>query len=308
MIGIVAHDAGGAEIISSYISKENLDCGFFIEGPAKNVFERKIKNIKTFSLEELVSLSDSIICGSSFLSDLEWRAIGLAKNKKKRSVVVLDHWINYRERFFRHGEWRWPNEVWVGDRIALDLARAIRLEAPIRLVRNAYFDEIKNEILLASQNQAQKINGLNILYVCEPLRDDAIALFDDELHWGYVEEDAVNYFLSNIDCLNLAINNIIVRPHPQEEDGKYDWVLNRFSLPLICEKNKTLVEQIASSDIVVGCATMAMYIGLLAGKRVLSCIPPGGKTIPLPHLEIENMNDLIAIKAKQNFFNLINKK
>jgi hypothetical protein len=54
-------------------------------------------------------------------------------------------------------------------------------------------------------------------------------------------------------------------------------------------ENKTLLAQVVESDVVVGCATMAMVVGLLAGKRVVSCIPPGAKTQPLPHATIERI-------------------
>ena len=38
---IVAHDAGGAEVVSSYVRRQNMCCVYSIEGPARKVFERK---------------------------------------------------------------------------------------------------------------------------------------------------------------------------------------------------------------------------------------------------------------------------
>lgn len=38
---------------------------------------------------------------------------------------------------------------------------------------------------------------------------------------------------------------------------------------------------------------MAMVIGLLAQKRVISCIPPGGRPCSLPQKEIEPLSELI---------------
>jgi hypothetical protein len=294
MIGVVAHDAGGAEIISSYIRRHAVSCVFCLEGAAVDVIARKLGGVPTLSLEALVAQSDSLLCGTSFLSELEWRAIGLARNYGKPCTAVLDHWVNYRQRFTRHGKWHWPDEVWVGDETAARIAAETLPEVKHALVRNAYFMDIQDEIKAIPLSNRPQNSGLSILYVCEPLRDDGIALYGDERHWGYTEEEALNYFLMNVAVLGNNITQIAIRPHPQEALGKYDWTLKKFDLPLVCGEKKTLLQQIMSCDIVAGCATMAMVVGLLAGKRVVSCIPPGGKTERLPQAEIEDMSCLIA--------------
>ena len=40
-IGIVAHDAGGAEIISSWIRRNHRDHVAVLGGPAENIFHKK---------------------------------------------------------------------------------------------------------------------------------------------------------------------------------------------------------------------------------------------------------------------------
>jgi hypothetical protein len=54
------------------------------------------------------------------------------------------------------------------------------------------------------------------------------------------------------------------------------------------------MEQIVEADVVVGCASMAMVVALLAKKRVISSIPPEGKLCCLPQAEIEHLQALIA--------------
>ena len=300
MIGVVAHDAGGAEIISSHIRRSGLDCCFCLEGAAVGVVARKLGVVPLLPLAALVEQCEALLCGTSFLSDLEWRAIGMARQAGKHCTVVLDHWVNYRQRFTRHGQWHWPDEVWVGDETAARVASETLPELKQILVPNAYFMDIQDEIAATPVPPRTSGAGLNILYVCEPLRDDGIALHGDERHWGYTEEEALSYFLSNAHCLSDNIAGIVVRPHPQEPLGKYDWAAREFDLPLVCGEAKTLLEQIAACDVVAGCATMAMVVGLLAGKRVVSCIPPGGKTVPLPQAEIEDMSLLIASRHTEN--------
>lgn len=300
MIGVVGHDAGAMEIISSYIRRQTLDCCFCVEGAAVHVIARKLGTVPQLPLEALVERCEWLLCGTSFLSDLEWRAVGLARQAGKRCVVVLDHWVNYRQRFTRHGQWHWPDEVWVGDETAARIAREDLPELKQTLVPNAYFMDIQDEIKSLAALPRAPGGGLDILYVCEPLRDDGIALYGDERYWGYTEEEALSYFLTHVGSLGRNVNRIVVRPHPQEPLGKYDWAARQFDLPLICGEKKTLLEQIAACDIVAGCATMAMVVGLLAGKRVISCIPPGGKTVPLPQCEIEDMSRLIIASQTQH--------
>ena len=296
MIGVVAHDAGGAEIISSYIYRNKLNCIFCLEGAAVDVITRKLGRVQMISLESLMAQCESLLCGTSFLSELEWRAIGLARVVGKRCVVVLDHWVNYRQRFTRHGTWHWPDEVWVGDETAARIAVETLPEIQHTLVHNAYFMDIKDQINAIPMPNRRPNEGLKILYACEPLREDGIALHGDERYWGYTEEEALYYFLSKVAALGDNITRVVVRPHPQEDFNKYDWALREFDLPLICGERKTLLEQIAACDLVAGCATMAMVVGLLAGKRVVSCIPPGGKTERLPQIEIEDLSCLIAAR------------
>lgn len=294
MIGVVAHDAGGAEIISSYIRRHRLSCIFCLGGAAIEVVDRKLGEVKTLPLESLVAQSDSLLCGTSSFSDLEWSAIGKAKEAGKHCTVVLDHWVKYRERFVRHGEWHWPDEVWVGDENAARIAAEALPNITQTLVPNAYLLDVVDEVRAISSPDHRLNRGVNILYVCEPISDDGTIPKGDEYDLGFTEFEALSYFLSNLSAISADFRRIVIRPHPKERPNKYHSVLKEFDLPLVCDEKNTLLEQIAASDIVAGCTTMAMVVGLAAGKRVVSCIPPGVKIAPLPQPQIEDMSDLIA--------------
>ncbi len=89
MLAVISHDAGGAEVLSSYVREQKLDCHFVLDGPAGKVFERKLGAIKTSSLEEALRNSTSILCGASWQSDLELKASKLARSLGKRCVVFF---------------------------------------------------------------------------------------------------------------------------------------------------------------------------------------------------------------------------
>jgi len=139
--------------------------------------------------------------------------------------------------------------------------------------------------------------GLSVLFVCEPIREHALAQFGDERHWGYTEEDALRYFLDHVDALPQPVARIVVRPHPSEAGGKYASVLREYGLPVRLSDGSGLVDEIATSHWVAGCNSVAMVVGLVAGKQVLCCIPPGGRPCLLPQPGIQHLQAILQTKA-----------
>jgi len=297
MIAVISHDAGAAEILSSYVRQQGLNCLYVLEGPARKIFERKLGSIKSNPLEEAIVKATSIICGTSWQSDIELNAIKLARSHGKRSVAQLDHWVNYRDRFIRSSEISLPDEIWVGDPQAEAIAREIFPSLPITLVVNAYLQDIQQELSVINLPSSPKPDSISILYVSEPLGEHALLRHGDAHFWGYVEEEALRYFLSNIFALGQTIERIVIRPHPAERPGKYSWAQNEFELPIEIGGSRTLLEEIMANDYVVGCESMAMVVALYAKKRVVSCIPPGGRACILPHREIIALQDILNINT-----------
>lgn len=296
MICVVSHDAGGAEVLASYVAQHDLAYSFVLAGPAIAVFERRLGHLPLSSLEEAVANCDWLLCGTGWQSDLEWTAIGMARQKAKRSIAFLDHWVRYRERFIRRGIEQFPDEIWVGDSLAEMLALKCLPGLPVCLVPNPYFEDLRKNIasLGISAGAVSYTSGLRVLFVCESISEHGLREFGDELHWGYTEHDALRYFLLNLHALGKPVTRVIVRPHPSDPVGKYGWVSREFGNNVKVGGGRTLLEEIVESDVVVGCETMAMVVGLIAGRRVISCVPPGGKACALPQPEIESLQLLLA--------------
>jgi hypothetical protein len=295
VIAIVSHDAGGAEILSSYARRHGGEYVYVLDGPARQVFARKHRSIEAMPLDDALDRAGSVICGTSWQSDLELRAIARARQAGKRSAAFLDHWINYRERFERSGSTTLPDEIWVGDEFARRLALERFPGIRVTLVENPYFLDLREELARIDAASRRDRSRLSVLYVADPVRDTCRSLFGDERHLGYTEEEALRYFLANLHALAQPIERVAIRPHPAEPIGKYDWAAHEFpGVPIVSAGARPLLQDVVAADVVVGCDTTAMVVGLLAGKRVVSAIPPGGRAASLPHEAIERLSALCA--------------
>jgi hypothetical protein len=295
MLTVVSHDAGGAEILSSWVRRHAVEAAYVLGGPARAIFERKLGPVRALPLEAAIQQTRWVLCGTSWQSDMELEALELARASAKHSVAFLDHWVNYHERFVRAGVSRLPDEIWVGDPIAQVLAAKEFEDIPVRLVANPYFADIKEELSkLSPQHGRLDRESLRVLYVCEPVGEHGLRQFGNARHLGYVEQEALDYFLSNVHALGTPVDRVLLRPHPSEPDGKYDALLGRYDLSVSVTRGRTLLEDVIESDVVVGCESMAMIVGVLAGRRVVSCIPPGGRPCTLPQNEIEHLQHLLG--------------
>jgi len=289
---VISHDSGGAEILSSLLLRQRTSELLVLEGPAVAIFERKLGAVRPLPLEEAVQRSAWVLSGTSWQSDLEWRALVRARELGKPSVAFLDHWINYKERFLRGGQLCMPDEIWVGDEYAARIARSQFAGQRVRLVENPYFDDVRRSFASLGASLARPARPV-LLYVTEPMREHGLLHYGDERYFGYTEEEAVQYFLENLKFIASDVARIVIRAHPSEPEQKYAWARERVSAPLEISEGKSLIEDIATADIVVGCESMAMVVALLGSKRVVSAIPPGGHPCALPQSEIELLQDLI---------------
>jgi len=293
-VAIVSHDAGGAEILSSWIRRNPIDFVSVLDGPAKKIFRDKLDDLFEVSLTDAVKHANWVLTGSGWKSCLEYDAIAFSK-KKKRVITFLDNWSNFRERFTRNGENHFPNEIWVGDKYAFEIANKKLPEvAVINQVVNPYFQDIKEELKKYSKPAVP--GKTKILYVTEPTSEHALAQEGDERFWGWTEFDALQYFLDNVEkvCTN-EIEVITVRPHPAEIKGKYDFFLDQFpDLPIKISGDEKLIPQITQHQWIVGCNTIPMVIGLINKNKVFCSIPPHGGRCQLPFEEIQHISSLFS--------------
>jgi hypothetical protein len=286
-LGIVCHDAGGAEVISHFLKHHNLtNCLYYLSGPARLIFGKNLNIDQNCNLDSCIINADIILCGTSWDDDSYLKAINLSKILNKKSIVYLDHWCNYLDRFKNGKEYLYPNEIWCGDEYSFGIAIDTFEESIVKFVNNEYFVHLKNEIQKYGIPSSPPL--FDYLYVTEPTSKHALLKYGNERHFGYTEIDALMYFIKCIENIKNTIK-ICIRPHPSENSEKYISLLDKklSHINIIIDNNKPLPEQIMQSSKIVGCSSMAMVAGVLSGKDVFCSIPPKlGRTL-LPHKEIK---------------------
>lgn len=281
-VGLVAHDAGGAEIVARTALEDELSVFWAAEGPAVDIFHRHLRPEDRQCLPDVIRNSEWILCGSSADSDYEWEALRLARLAGTASVVFLEHWSNFGLRFRRGREVRLPDEIWVGDVHAEALARAEFHDVPIRRRENPYFKAMV-ESINQPRPRATGDPGKRLLYVSEPMEGT-----------NYSAHDAAGFFLRNAHRLfpGDQIDEIVLRPHPREPLKSYDWARSAFGHgEVTIRRESRLEDEIRVADAVAGVGTVAMVVALLAGRPVFSSVPPGGGYHSLPYPSIAYLRD-----------------
>ena len=101
---LVAHDAGGAELVSLWAKNNVAKFNLVISGPALDIFNKNLGTNVSSPLEEAISQASLVVTGTSCNSDLEKRARYIAKINGIKCITIIDHWLNYRERFMYNGK------------------------------------------------------------------------------------------------------------------------------------------------------------------------------------------------------------
>ena len=131
MITIASKDAGGAEILSSWVKKNPGKYKYYLREPALKIFKTKLKINKISTIKDCLNFSNSII-SSTGTTNFEIKAIQNFKKKKKKTTVYLDHWFNYKKRFLIKNKIIKVDEIWVNDKIAYKKAKKLFVNTIIK--------------------------------------------------------------------------------------------------------------------------------------------------------------------------------
>ena len=286
---VVCHDAGGANQIIAMLRDHHLaalEVRAVMQGPALNLWRNAFPDFPCDpDLQKALHASGSLLSGTGWASDLEHLARQRAKDLNIPSIAVLDHWVNYPQRFARHGVTILPDMIWVTDTDAEKLATTEFPATPVQLVPNRYLDS-----QLAQLNGIDKLLEPHLLFVCEPALSN----------WGRDmagEFQALQYFLSQLHRFDIPVGTrILLRPHPSEAPGKYtSWIEQNSAHNIYLDESIDLISAMRNAQWIVGCQSYAMAVALSAGRQVYSALPPWAPPCRLPQSGIIHLKSLPSV-------------
>lgn len=283
---VVMHDAGAANLILGWIDAGLIpNTRVFAAGPAARLWHDTVRPALAQSPDAALDGAAALVSGTGWQSDIEHQARKRAADAAIPSFAVLDHWVNYHDRFTRQGETLLPDELIVADMDALELARVQFPGISVHQLPNLYLENTLAEIAAAERRLDHEPHGL--LLVLEPARDD----------WGRRQDgcfQALDHLISNWDRIGLPADlPLRLRPHPSDPEGHYDrWMADNADLHPTLSRGTGLASDLAAASHVAGLNSFALTIALAAGRTTLSILPPWAPPCVLPHKGIQHLRNI----------------
>ncbi len=282
-VAVVCHDAGAANLLIAELTHSPAAPDWVLpvmEGPARRLWEAAGAPFgPPQPLDAALARAQAVVSGTGWASNFEHQARVQARERGLPSAAVIDHWVNYVERFEHDGSTVLPDEIWVYDADAKRIANAQFPGLPVRLRTNHFLADQVEAILTAPGPQAGRL-----LVLLEPIR----------YTWSHLaqpgEFEALDFLAAYIHLLQPGLR-MHLRPHPSDPPGKYDaWIAAQTSAVL--DASSSLAHAIAAAEWVAGCETAALPVALAAGRRVVATLPPGAPPCRLPQSGLLHLRDL----------------
>ncbi len=261
---VFSHDAGGAQILSSYLYLNNIKKVFGIcEGPAKKIFKEKKIIVEKKSYRNLINSKAKFYTTTSWNSNIEKTAIKSLLIKNKKFITFMDHWENYKKRFFKNYI---PDNIWSFDIKSYKKCELIFKKKNIFLKKNFFHIYALKKILNYKKPKNYK---LNYLYLTEPLSELNKKFYKKKL--GSPELKSLEFFLKKIKNKKIKIT---IRVHPNDKMSKYKNFQKKFKNLNIRFDNKTSVyKQFAQNFNIVSFKSSLMLLAFKNKNNVLSSSP-----------------------------------
>ena len=291
-IAVVAHDAGAANLLAEWTPYLGAPLRTCLSGPAATAFRRRRPEIALLPLPDALDGAALVLTGTGWGSHLEHEARRLARLRGIESIAVLDHWVNYRQRFSRGGLEVLPDLLIVTDADAERVARESVPEVPITRWPNLYLERQLATICESDARRAAHVPQ-RLLVVTEPLHNRWSG--DGRLAGELL---AINYLFDNLAALSVDPRTveIRIRAHPSEPPDKYQAAcVARPSLHIDFSDRGELADDIAWADTVAGCESYALVVALAAGRRTICILPPAAPQCRLPHQDLLHLKRIVSV-------------
>jgi hypothetical protein len=273
-IFVVAHDAGGAEIVGAYISKlrHNTTLAVYAHGPAAQIFRRLGIPFRPISDNRPViarivhthrDADLALLAAPGWMTTIERVALAEAKKAGLHTAVYLEWWMDYRT-IFKYPQEKWrenlPDEIWVGDSYAERLAVKYFGVRKTRFVPNLYFADI----VARYRRVPKRMTSKGILFMSSSAAHES--------------EEALTLVLDALSKKSSS-KTLRIRFHPADKRNRYDTLLRRYkNVTVEKSSEKDIVQDLIGTDTVVGMNTVALAVSALCGLQTINIVPVGGSS------------------------------
>ena len=259
-IVVFSHDAGGAQVLSSYLYLKGMKKIYGIcIGPSKKIFLEKKIRVINLSFKKLLEIGDKFFTTTSWKSDIEKKAIKNLKKKNKKVITFIDHWANFDKRFDKKFI---PNEIWSFDKTSKKICEEKFKKTKIFLKRNYFHIYAKKKIRSFKKLRSDKNK---FLYLTEPLTQLYLKLYKKKI--SSPEIINLNYFLNKIKSKNIKVT---IRVHPNDRIKKYLYVKKKFKdLNITFDSSTSIYKQLATHKNIVSFQSSIMLLAKINNNRVI---------------------------------------
>jgi len=309
-VAVCAHDAGAASHMAAWLAPLQPQLRLCLAGPAEQLFSVRLQPAinPNQTLEQALAGAQMLISGTSWASDLEHQARQLARQRGIPSVAVLDHWLDYRDRFQREGDEVLPDALWVADAEATALAKAAFPNLPVLQLPNHWLEGLCSAVRAirssATGHRKPHRPARRLLYLLEPIRvpwPAAVGQSPDNTS-AAGEVQGLRYWLQQLPHLidqgwvapPDELEALALRPHPSEPTGKYDALIAEIAAawPIQLDPAPGLAEALAWADAAFGCETQALVAAMTCNLPAFSTVPPWAPSCRLPQASLLHLSQL----------------
>ena len=285
-IQVCSYDAGGGNVLAHLINGLGINATYIIGGPSVEIYSARFPNLSTHNSKTLNAETDLLISSTGWQSTYEFEVMKSALERGIPVIAVMDHWVNYVERFKRAGESITPTYFLAFDDTSEDRIRERFRDPRILRSKNYYLEDVRRELEMLTSKSCGEWK-YDILFISEPLSRH-------QQYSDWDEHDALQLLSNTLSESELINLRVAIKLHPTEISEKYTYLTEKEFPNLSILADIRLEECLSSSKIITGCHSMALYVAYYCNKEVLACLPPG-KSPMIPGIQIRNIKSLSEI-------------
>ena len=271
MLGVISHDAGGAEVLSAYVkANPHKNVKYFLKGPAVKIFQKQgLVNDNYHYQGSLTKEFTHLLLSMSWRDEITYEMLKKSKELSIQTEVILDSWYDYAQRFGSPKPgWEsiLPDAITVVDSVAEKIVYKVGLDkhCNIKKVTNYYLESLKDEY---KNFDVVESECNDLLYLSAPLEEVKGARLAEFATTKTTQFDLLRDISSICRDANITLR---IRLHPSENRRNIDKYLDMIDCNFIISENQSILHDFQNAKFVLGYSSLALIQGSVLGKITIS--------------------------------------